>query len=40
LIKKDNFDYTQWRQELYKDQTIDEIYNDAVAFAKNKKEPE
>lgn len=36
-MKKDNFDYTEWRRDLYNNQTIDEIYNDAVKFSKLKK---
>ena len=36
-IKKDSFDYTEWRRDLYKDKTIDDIYNEAVEFFKRKK---
>jgi len=37
-IKKDSFDYTEWRRDLYKDKTIDKIYNEAVEFSKQKRE--
>ncbi|MDR3291544.1 MAG: hypothetical protein LBT10_05265 [Methanobrevibacter sp.] len=36
-IKRDNFDYTEWRRDLYKNMTIDEIYNEASEFQKQKK---
>jgi len=36
-IKKDSFDYTEWRRDLYKDKTIDEIYSEAVEFSKQRK---
>ena len=29
IIKKDKFDYTQWRKNLWKDKTIDQIYGEA-----------
>ena len=38
LIKKDKFDYTEWRRDLYKDMTVDEIYQKAVEFQKIKKQ--
>ena len=36
LIKKDRFDYTEWRRDLYKNMTIDEIYQEAKEFQKIK----
>jgi len=30
LIQKEQFDYTKWQENLYKDMTIDEIYNNAA----------
>ncbi|MDR1894412.1 MAG: hypothetical protein LBQ61_06955 [Spirochaetales bacterium] len=36
IIKSDNFDYTEWRRKLWKDKTIDEIYNMGVKFEKTK----
>ncbi|MDR3063063.1 MAG: hypothetical protein LBU40_02855 [Methanobrevibacter sp.] len=35
-IKTDRFDYTQWRQNLWEDKTVEEIYNKAVKFQKQK----
>ena len=26
MIKRDNFDYTEWRRELWNDMTIEEIF--------------
>jgi len=37
LIKRDKFDYTEWRMDLYKNMSIDEIYNKATEFQKQKK---
>jgi hypothetical protein len=37
IIKKDNFDYTEWQRNLWKNKTIDEIYNMAKKFEKKKK---
>jgi len=37
LIKRDTFDYTEWRRDLYKDMTIDEIFDEATEFQKQKK---
>ena len=36
LIKSNNFDYTKWRQNLWKDKTIEEIHKMATEFEKNK----
>ena len=30
LIQKEPFDYTKWQKNLFKDMTIDEIYNNAA----------
>jgi len=30
IIKKDNFNYTEWRKTLWEDKTLTEIYEDAV----------
>ena len=27
LIKRDDFDYTKWQQDLWKDMSIDEVFN-------------
>jgi hypothetical protein len=35
-IKSNNFDYTVWHKELWKDKTIDEIHKMAIEF-ENKK---
>jgi len=32
MIKRDTFDYTEWRRTLWKDMTIDEIYKEAAAY--------
>jgi hypothetical protein len=34
-IKRDNFDYTEWRRDLFKDKSFDEVYNMAVEFENN-----
>lgn len=33
LINRDRFDYTEWRQTLFEDMTIQEIIVDAKKFA-------
>jgi len=30
LIQKETFDYTKWQENLFKDMTIEEIYNNAA----------
>jgi len=36
--QKEPFDYTKWQENLFKDMTIDEIYNNAAELRqKNKK---
>ena len=32
MIKRDTFDYTEWRRDLWKDKTIEEIYAMATEF--------
>ena len=34
-IKKDSFDYTEWRKDLWKDKTIEEIHELAGQYEKN-----
>jgi len=34
MIKRDTFDYTEWRQNLWKDKTIEEIHAMATEYAK------
>ena len=36
LIQKEPFDYTRWQENLFKDMTIDEIYNNAAELRQNK----
>ena len=33
MIKRDTFDYTEWRRNQWNDMTIDEIYEKAAAYA-------
>jgi len=33
MIKRDTFDYTEWRRNQWLDKTIDEIYEEASAHA-------
>jgi hypothetical protein len=35
-IKKDSFDYTEWRKDLWKDKTIEEIHELAGQYEKNR----
>jgi hypothetical protein len=35
-IKNNNFDYTEWHKNLWKDKSIDEIHNMAAEFEKEK----
>ncbi|MDR1924254.1 MAG: hypothetical protein LBQ66_07765 [Planctomycetaceae bacterium] len=32
IIKREPFDYTEWRQELYKDEPLDTLLQKAAAF--------
>jgi hypothetical protein len=35
-IKNNNFDYTEWHRNLWKDKSINEIHNMAAEFEKEK----
>ena len=35
MIKRDTFDYTEWRQNLWKDKTIEEIHAMATEYEKS-----
>ena len=35
MIKRDTFDYTEWRCGLWNDMTIDEIFAEATEYEKN-----
>jgi hypothetical protein len=35
-IKNNNFDYTEWHKNLWKDKSINEIHNMATEFEKEK----
>jgi len=37
LIQKDPFDYTKWQESLFKDMTIDEVYNNAAELRQKNK---
>jgi len=37
LIQKEPFDYTKWQKNLFKDMTIDEIYNNAAELRQKNK---
>jgi hypothetical protein len=30
MVKRDTFDYTEWRRDLWNDMTIEEIYTEAA----------
>ena len=32
MIKRDTFDYTEWRRDLWKEKTIEEIHSMATEF--------
>jgi hypothetical protein len=34
MVKRDTFDYTEWRRGLWNDMTIEEVYLEAVADSK------
>jgi hypothetical protein len=38
IIKRDEFDYTEWQRDLWKDKTTAEIHNEAKQFYLEKKE--
>lgn len=37
LIKRDNFDYTEWRKNLWEDTSIEELSKKAMNYYNNKK---
>jgi len=39
-IKSEKFDYTEWRQDLWDNLTLEEIYDNAVEFQKEKNKKE
>ena len=40
LIRRDNFDYTEWQRDLWPDKSVDEIFAAAKEFSKNKHKQE
>ena len=36
MVKRDTFDYTEWRRCLWNDMTIDEVYAEATAYERSK----
>lgn len=37
LIHRENFDYTEWQRELWKDKNIDELFDAAKAYTGGRK---
>jgi len=37
LIHRENFDYTEWQRDLWKDKSIDDIFNAAKSFSEESK---
>jgi len=37
LIQKDTFDYTKWRENLFKDMTLEELSQRAMEYRRNHK---
>jgi hypothetical protein len=37
LIKRDDFDYTEWRKDLWEDMTVEELSSKAMEYQKTKK---
>ena len=37
LIKRDNFDYTEWRKTLWEDLSVDELSAKAMEYQRQKK---
>ena len=35
LILRENFDYTEWQQDLWKDKTVDDIFYAAKTYDEN-----
>jgi hypothetical protein len=40
LIKRERFDYTKWREKFYEGKTLEQIFNEAVAFQAKENEEE
>jgi hypothetical protein len=40
MIKRDTFDYTEWRRDQWNDMTIDEIYEQAAAYDNSAEKPQ
>ena len=36
LIHKENFDYTEWQRDLWKEKTLDDIFNVAKSYNESK----
>jgi hypothetical protein len=36
LLKRERFDYTQWRQSLWEDMTVEELSQNAMKYLKSK----
>lgn len=37
LIRRENFDYTEWQHDLWKDKSIDDIFNAAKSYSEGSK---
>lgn len=37
LIKREDFDYTEWRKGLWEDRTVDKLSSEAMEYHKTKK---
>jgi hypothetical protein len=37
LIKREDFDYTEWRKDLWEDMTVEELSSKAMEYQKTKK---
>ncbi|PKL18237.1 MAG: hypothetical protein CVV49_07205, partial [Spirochaetae bacterium HGW-Spirochaetae-5] len=37
LIKREDFDYTKWRKDLWEDMTVDELSSKAMEYQKTEK---
>ncbi len=33
LIRRDNFNYTEWQKDLWKDKSVDEVFDAAKQFS-------
>jgi len=36
MVKRDTFDYTEWRRDLWNNMTIDDVYAEAAALENSK----